>query len=84
MPTPGAIDSSSHIKIHDEVDDQIVITDNTFDHEQQTRTQKRLIAHQRTFLKMTQCFGKFKNEMIQAGRVNQNQTEVTDDKDRKI
>lgn len=70
----SAMDSSAHIKIHDEVDDQVVIND-SFDTDiekhQATLVQKRLMAHQANFFKMRQCFDNFKNTMIQVGSVKQ-------------
>lgn len=87
------MDSSSHIKIHDEVDDQVIIN-NSFDTDLEkhhaTLVQKKLMANQANFFKIKSCFENFKHSMIQAGsikQVNDNQVVATpsgDPKEEKI
>ena len=65
-------DSSAHIKIHDEVDDQVIINnsyDTDIEKHHATLVQKKLMAHQVNFFKMRQCFDNFKTSMIQVGSV---------------
>ena len=86
------MDSSSHIKIHDEVDDQVVIN-NSFDTDIEkhhaTLVQKKLMANQMNFFKLKSCFDNFKQSMIEAGTVKQISDHkvvavVPDAKDQKI